>query len=108
MYICFFCKYRFLRDKLPILDFNGNPTYIKKYGCRKGCNMHADKCLEYSKRTILPITCMKGMTQRMRYFNKCATNGWTAYHFTEHSEKPIIGSNVIRKAKYRMRKRGKQ
>lgn len=94
MYICFFCKYRFLRDKLPILDFNGNPTYIKKYGCRKGCNMHADKCLEYSKRTILPITCMKGMTQRMRYSNKCA--------------KPIIGSNVIRKAKYRMRKRGKQ
>ena len=95
MYICFFCKYRFLRDKLPILDFNGNPTYIKKYGCRKGCNMHADKCLEYSKRTILPITCMKGMTQRMRYSNKCATN-------------PIIGSNVIRKAKYRMRKRGKK
>jgi hypothetical protein len=47
---------------------------------------------------------MKGMTQRMRYSNKCAT----AYHFTEHSEKPIIGSNVIRKAKYRMRKRGKQ
>ena len=65
--------------------------------------MHADKCLEYSKRTILPITCMKGMTQRMRYSNKCA-----AYRFTEHSEKPIIGSNVIRKAKYRMRKRGKK